>query len=181
MKAKKYKPKANSDRCLVLRQQFALKMLELHKLNQRIINIDETWLNETSHIRRTWALKNGSTNVPQSSVSPRLSMITALDTDGRVWFTLYHANTDSNIMSLFLHKLKSVLDQETPGWEEDTVLLLDNAPYHISSEVKAVVRALNYKTIYTGPYSYSAAPIETLFSQLKFGELNPERQSTGKR
>ena len=108
-------------------------------------------------------------------------MIAALDTDGRVWFTLYHANTDSNIMTVFLHHLKASLDQETPGWEEDTVILLDNAPYHVSSEVKSVVRSLNFRVIYTGPYSYSAAPIETLFSQIKFGELNPEREPTGKR
>ena len=34
---------------------------------------------------------------------------------------------------------------------------------------------------YTGPYSYSAAPIESLFAGLKMGELNPERLPTGKR
>ena len=35
--------------------------------------------------------------------------------------------------------------------------------------------------IYTGPYSYSSAPIELLFAGLKLGELNPERLPTGKR
>jgi hypothetical protein len=140
VKAKKFLPQANSDRCLVLRQQFALKMLELLYLNRRIINIDETWLNETSHIRKIWGLRDGSTNVAKSIVSPRLSMIAALDTDGRVWFTLTHANTDSNIITLFLHNLKATLDQESPGWEDETVILWDNAPYHVSVEVKSVIR-----------------------------------------
>ena len=35
--------------------------------------------------------------------------------------------------------------------------------------------------IYSGPYSYSTAPIELVFGALKLGDLNPERQSTGKK
>ena len=108
-------------------------------------------------------------------------MIAALDTDGRVWFTLSHANTDSNIMALFLQNLKATLDQESPGWDMETIIMWDNAPYHVSAEIKSVVRALRLKIIYTGPYSYSGAAIETLFAHLKIGELNPEGLSTGKR
>ena len=77
-------------------------MLKLHKEGKRVINIDETWLNETSFVRKTWGQKQGQGNYQLNTVSPRLSMITALDTDGRVWFTLSHANTDSNMMTLFL-------------------------------------------------------------------------------
>ena len=32
---------------MVIRQQYALKMLELLRERKRIINIDESWLNET--------------------------------------------------------------------------------------------------------------------------------------
>ena len=67
-----------------------------------MINIDETWLNETSFVRKTWGQRQGQGNYQLISVSPRLSMITALDSEGRVWFTLSHANTDSNMMTLFL-------------------------------------------------------------------------------
>ena len=41
--------------------------------------------------------------------------------------------------------------------------------------------AMGLNLIFSAPYSYSAAPIETLFSNLKLGELNPERLTTGKR
>ena len=91
-------------------------MLRLHKERKRIINIDETWLNQTSHTRRTWAKKDGSGNVMLNSVAPRVSMIAALDTDGNVWFTLAHSNSDSNMMALFLHSLTETLDRESPGW-----------------------------------------------------------------
>ena len=35
--------------------------------------------------------------------------------------------------------------------------------------------------MYSAPYSYDAAPIETLFAHLKLGDLNPTREPTGKR
>ena len=66
-------------------------------------------------------------------------MIAALDTDGRVWYTLTQVNTDSNIVTLFLHSLIETLDLESPGWQEDTVFLLDNAPYHSSEETRAAI------------------------------------------
>ena len=109
---------------------------------KRIINIDETWLNETSYLRRTWAPRDGMSNTLTWTVAPRLSMIAALDTSGRVWFSLSHANTDSNLTALFLHHLVTALDREEPGWREDTVFLWDNAPYHKSAETKAIVQRL---------------------------------------
>ena len=90
--------------------------MQLLRDGKRVINIDETWLNETSFVRRTWGKRQGQGNYPLNSVSPRLSMIAALDTESRVWFTLSHANTDSNTMAAFLHSLKRQLDFEIPGW-----------------------------------------------------------------
>ena len=43
--AKSVALQANSERCLVLRQQYALKMLPLLESGRRIINVDESWLN----------------------------------------------------------------------------------------------------------------------------------------
>ena len=97
---------------------------------KRIINIDETWINETSFIRRTWSSKSKGGNLKLNSISPRLSMIAALDTEGNVWFTLSHSNTDSNMIALFLNHLIAHLDLEIPGWQEDTIFLFDNASYH---------------------------------------------------
>jgi transposase len=61
------------------------------------------------------------------------------------------------------------------------VLLWDNATYHTSAETMRVISRLGLQVIYSGPYSYSAAPVETLFSALKFRELNTELLPTGKR
>ena len=61
------------------------------------------------------------------------------------------------------------------------MFLWDNASYHASAETRAVLQKLGIKIIFSGPYSYSAAPIELLFGSLKVGELNPDRLPTGKR
>ena len=40
----------------------------------------------------------------------------ALDTEGRMWCALTQANTDADVMTLFLRYQTHQLDIETPGW-----------------------------------------------------------------
>ena len=61
------------------------------------------------------------------------------------------------------------------------MLLWDGAPSHTSSNTKAVIKKMGLPFIQSGPYSYSGAPIERLFSAVKLHELNPQRLPTGKR
>ena len=84
-------------------------------------------------------------------------------------------------MALFLLALTKALDSETPGWRENTIFLWDNATYHRRQETKVIIQRLGLKIIYSGPYGYSASPIEMLFGGLKVGEINPELLTTGKR
>ena len=107
-------------------------MLPLLKSGRRVINIDESWLNETNFTRRMWCPSDGAGTVTQRTVIPRLALIAALDTEGRVYFTLTHANTDSNVMLVFLRHLMRQLDRESPNWAEETVFLFDGARYHTS-------------------------------------------------
>jgi len=75
-------------------------------------------------------------------------------------------------MMIYLQHLVNQLDQERSSWRDDTVLLLDGARYHTGSEVREYLRKLELTVIWSGPYSYSTAPIETVFAALKFGQLN---------
>ena len=97
-------------------------------------------MNETSFIRKVWGKKDGEGNVVLNSVSPRISMIAAIDNYGNVWFTLSHSNTDSNMIALFLLKLSKTLDSEQPGWSDNTVFLWDNASYHASERTEATIK-----------------------------------------
>ena len=58
---------------------------------------------------------------------------------------------------------------------------MDLAPYHSGQEIRSYMRKMQLPIIYTGAYSYDASPIESLFSLLKLGNLNPDKKSTGKK
>ena len=171
----------NSERCLVLRQQYALRLLPLLASKKRIINVDESWINQTRFLRRIWAPSDSSGSVTDKQVSPRISLLVALDTDGKMWCALTQANTDADVMLLFMRYLIRRLDQESPGWQEDTIFLLDNAAWHTSKVMRKRLARLGVKIMYSGPYCYSTAPVELVFAALKLGDLNPDRLPTGKK
>ena len=89
-----------------------------------------------------WCPTNTPITITDKYMSPRLALIAALDTYGNVYFALTHSNTDSNVMLLFLLGLVNKLNQETPDWISKSVLLLDNAKYHVSEETRDGLRKL---------------------------------------
>ena len=179
--AKQVPIQSNEERCLVLRQQYALKMLPLLESGKRIINVDESWINQTKFLRRIWAPTDAAGTYSFKQVAPRISLIVALDTEGRIWFALTQANTDTDIMTTFLNYLKRELDLQEPGWEETSTILLDNAKWHSNVEMKERLAKMQLPVIYSAPYSYTTAPVEKIFAALKLGELNPEKLPTGKK
>ena len=84
-------------------------------------------------------------------------------------------------MLVFMRYLMIQLDREDSDWKKKTVFLLDGARYHTSNEMREYFRKMELRIIYSGPYSYSSAPIELLFGVLKIGELNTNREPTGKK
>ena len=50
--------------------------------------------------------------VLEKPVGTRLALITTLGSDGEIWFALTHANTDSDVMLLYLSRLSFHLDKE---------------------------------------------------------------------
>ena len=53
-KVKRIPQNANSLRNQHMRQQFAIKMLQLLSEDKRILAVDETWFGETNYNRQTW-------------------------------------------------------------------------------------------------------------------------------
>ena len=111
-------------------------MLPLLESGKRIINIDESWLNQTRFLRKTWVPSGCPSTFRDKQVNPRISLILALDTEGKMHYALTQANTDADVMTLFLRHLIRQLDVEHPGWEESTYILLDNAAWHSSEIMK---------------------------------------------
>jgi hypothetical protein len=74
-----------------------------------------------------WAPAGAPASYTDKQITPRLALIATLDTDGRVFFALTHANTDTDIMIMFLSTLCRKLDAEIAGWKSNSVFLLDGA------------------------------------------------------
>ena len=78
----------NSERCLVQRQQCAIIFLKHIQVKKRIINIDESWLDSGDYRRMSWQRKGTSNGIPVKKVYPRITLMVALDTEGKIYASL---------------------------------------------------------------------------------------------
>ena len=78
----------NSERCLVQRQQSSLRLLPLFQRKKRLISIDETWLDTADFRRRSWQKKGTSNSIPTKKVNPRITLIVAFDSLGKIYASL---------------------------------------------------------------------------------------------
>ena len=106
-------------------------------------------------------------------MQPRIPMFLALDTDGEVYLSLLQSNYNNKVMDIYIRELVLKLDQEDANWRDNTVILLDNAPYHASDSTIELMKGLRIPLLFTGPHSYDAAPIELLFAAFKSEDINP--------
>ena len=150
----------NSEKNLVLRQQFARVLIDLLMQGKTILNVDETWLGMTDFRRRKWRAPGSTNSVAKLEMRPRITMIMGIDSNGSVYLSLLQSNSNSQVMDIFFRALVKQLDKERPDWRDDTVIMLDNARYHSSKPTKRLFEALSIPVLYTGPHSYAASPCE---------------------
>ena len=118
---------ANSERSLVLRQQWVVTLLNQDLTGKVILNLDETWLGMSDWRRRKWQRAGQSNSVAAFQLTPRVTMLTAVDTLGNAYIALAQSNSNEQLMSLFWKSLARKLDKERPGWRENTIWTLDGA------------------------------------------------------
>lgn len=124
----------------------------------------------------------GSRNfVNSKKVSPRLSLLVAIDNFGAIYMSLTQVNTNEDVFQLFLAKLAAQLDIESPGWSTNTYWIFDGAKYHKGDATLDRMKALGINTIITGPYGFLGSPCELVFGYLKQIDLNPYNHKTGKK
>ena len=79
---------ANSQRSLVLRQKWAIALLRHDLTKTVILNLDETWLGMSDFRRRKWQAPDSKNSVGAFQMTPRVSMLTAVDTLGNSYVAL---------------------------------------------------------------------------------------------
>lgn len=126
-------------------------------------------------------MKGASNSIPVKEINPRITLIAAVDNQGRIYASMLQANSDNETFGLFLRKLVQTLDYEEKKWRSNTVLVWDGAGYHTSPSTKNFLRDQQVPTVTLGPYSYLTAPCELLFQALKMKKLNLEAAPLSKK
>ena len=165
----------------MLRQQFAMQLIQLLYGGKRIINVDQTWLGMSDFRRMKWRQQNTTNSVPSTSMNPRITMFVGLESTGEVYVSLLQSNSNNRVMDIFLRQLVLKLDGQSADWRQNTVILFDNASYHTSESTLRLMEGLQIPVLYTGPYSYDAAPVELLFAAFKSEDVNPNHLPQSKR
>ena len=84
-------------------------------------------------------------------------------------------------MTTFQRHLARQLEQEKPGWQENSTILLDNARLDTNAAMKARLANIRLPITCFGPNYYASAPAELVYAALKLGDLDPARLPTGKK
>jgi hypothetical protein len=82
----------------------------------------------------------------------QISVIAAISSKGRFYFTINTGSNNSLSFYWFLLKLVKQLDIKDRRWRDHTVILLDNAPYHRSSLLKEKLFLMQVPIFFLGPY-----------------------------
>ena len=83
---------------------------------KRIINIDESVLNETDSRRRGWFKQGVTVSLNFSSRINKLNIIAGVSNGGDFFYTLNVGANNSQTVLLFLMKLADHLDSVDPSW-----------------------------------------------------------------
>ena len=63
-------------------------MIEILKTDTVVINIDESSFIEADFRRQKWRKKGETNSVSVKEISPRINVIAAIDSEGRVYFSV---------------------------------------------------------------------------------------------
>ena len=81
-----------------------------------------------------------------------LSMIAAVSSDGRLMYTINSGKNNSSTFMLFIIKLSNFLDEINLNWRQNTIIMIDNAPYHRSRVMMEKYQVLKVPVLFLGPY-----------------------------
>jgi transposase len=104
---------------------------------------------------------------------PQISIIAAVSSKGRIFFSVNQGSTSSITFCYFIASLCQKLDQSSSRWRQSSVFLLDNASFYKSQDTRRALSAFKVPVMFLGPYSFDMAAVEKLFSVIKNRDLNP--------
>ena len=179
-KIKRISFQGNSEKSLILRQQWALNFLATDFTKKNYLSVDETWLGMSDFRRMHWRPYLMNCSVKTKQVQPRISMITAVDQLGNVFLCLTQSNLNKSMMSVFMEHFVTKLDKQNPHWRNSYQLIWDGAAYHRAKGTLDMLKRLSIPINMLGPYSYDAQACELFFAAFKKEDVNPNSLPLGK-
>jgi DDE superfamily endonuclease len=122
-------------------------------------------LNE--HRQKGWLIKGIKNRATIDRKPEGLNMIVGVSNYGNLYYTVNKGFTNSETFLLFMVKLCEHLHHINQRWRDDTVIMLDNAPYHRSKQIRSKLDLMKVPLMYLGPYQFKMAPAEVFFSFIK--------------
>jgi hypothetical protein len=122
------------------------------KQNKHIINIDESIVSETDHRNKSWSVANKPAFTDNSQRLGRVSIIAGVSSRGNLYYTINLGNNNSEKVWLFILKLCKHLQSKDSNWRKNTIIMLDNAPYHRSNMLIDNLEDLRIPIMFLGPY-----------------------------
>ena len=86
----------------------------------------------------------------------------AIDTEGNIYQSLSHANTDAKTFRLFLHRLIGKLQQEDHHWRQNTVVVMDGASYHKAESTCEYLGKQGVQTVVPVSYTHLTLPTKRI-------------------
>ena len=100
------------------------------------------WIGLCDFRNYKWKAPGSNNSVKAFQMTPRVTLLTALSTEGDVWIALAQSNSNQSLMSLFWRALSNTLDKERPNWRKNTLWTMDGAAYHSGEEALNVLKEL---------------------------------------
>ena len=163
----------NKQQAKLQRQLASAYYIEYMTKGKNIINVDESVINKTDERQHGWCYHGKQNMVTTMQRLRSLSIIAAVSTEGHFLYTINSGKNNSSTFQLFLIKLSNYLDTTNPNWRQNTIVMVDNAPYHRSKMMMEKYQKLRVPIMFLGPYQFKLAPVELMFSYIKNRDLNP--------
>jgi transposase len=147
-----------------------LRDFYLHKLSafrsHQLVYVDESGCDKRIGFRRTgWSpLGVAPVEIAQFHRDRRHQILPAYTQDGVLFSQIFQGSTDGAVFEDFVEQL---LHHCPPYPAQNSVLIIYNASFHHSEQVKQMCREAGVKLLYLPPYSPDLNPIEEFFAQLK--------------
>lgn len=126
--------------------------------NEPIYFVDSVHPQHQTRLSYGWILKGERKSIPTTARQRRLNIIGGICLSGH---KIVHHQCDK-VNAVSINAFLKALRQKNPG-DHKIHIILDNAAYHKSHEVRAYAKAMKIKMHYLPPYSPNLNPIERLW------------------